>query len=105
MKEPDEGVRDPGLGEKTGKDIESLGLVVVKTHDHSAPDVEPVVLDASDALDKRSGALANVLVFLGLLQRGFVRTFDANEHALEARLSHQAHQLLVFGKIERGFGE
>ena len=47
--------------------VENAGVVVIKAHDHAAPDLHSVVLDAMNFLEQ-SAALPYVLILLGLAQ-------------------------------------
>ena len=46
-----------------------------------------------------------VLIFLAFLQALGHRRLDAEEHAVEAGLDHQVHQLAVVGQIDRRLGD
>ena len=78
---------------------------MIEADDHAAPDVDAVLLDAMHALEQRAGVRPHILVLLGLAQRILIRRLDADEDALEIGETHQFHQLLVLGEIERSLGE
>jgi hypothetical protein len=104
MQQADKGIADARILDEFGYRIEDHAIVMVEADDHAAPHFEPVALDAMHPLEQRAGFWTDILQLLGFDQRRLIRALDSDKNAPKIGKTHQLHQLLVLGEIERGFG-
>lgn len=100
----DHGADDPRVLDEDTLGFEDRRVVAVETQDHAAPDLHAGLLDGVDLLQHRP-AFSEILELLGFAQRCFVRRLDADKDNTDIGIDHELHQLVIVGKIDRGFGK
>ena len=94
-------VGNTGAGHELHDPVAGSSLFAVEADDEAGHHPQPA---GRDLLHRLLQGAASVLQLAGRFQAGSIRSFDPQEHALEAAFGHQVHQLLIGGQIHRGLG-